>query len=227
MLIRKMIKKAVRDHKLLWPQKSFYLNVGLGALLLVFSFFVNYAANIFVSNRASNYVSDLILDHLPVINVDFIFVEGFTMFLALVIIFLLKEPKKIPFALKTMALFILIRSAFIILTHLAVPPDHSFIDPGHFVQDITSGNDLFFSSHTGFPYLLALFFWEKKYLRIFFILCSMFFGFIVLLGHLHYSIDVFAAFFITYGIFHLAQKFFPRDYHLFKDFDIANKRVKC
>jgi hypothetical protein len=154
-------------------------------------------------------------------------VEGFLMFIALAIIFLLKEPQKIPFAVKTIAIFILIRSAFIILTHLAVPPNHSFIDPGRFIQNISSGNDLFFSSHTGFPYLLALFFWEKKYLKYFFILCSIFFGFIVLLGHLHYSIDVFAAFFITHSIFYLAQKFFPQDYHLFQNLDIANKRVRC
>ncbi|KKS67230.1 MAG: hypothetical protein UV36_C0011G0008 [Parcubacteria group bacterium GW2011_GWC2_42_6] len=225
MSIIEIIKKTIRDHKSLWPQRYFYLNAGLGFLFLLFSFFVNYAANVFVSNRASNYVSDLILDNLPVINVNFIFVEGFAMFIALAIIFLLKEPQKIPFAVKTIAVFILIRSAFIILTHLAVPPNHSFIDPGRFIQNISSGNDLFFSSHTGFPYLLALLFWKKKYLRTFFILCSMFFGFVVLLGHLHYSIDVFAAFFITYSIFCLAQKLFSRDYHLFLNHGVADKEA--
>jgi len=43
---------------------------------------------------------------------------------------------------------------------------------------------------------------------------SLIFGAAVLFGHLHYSIDVFAAFFITYAIFHIAQKFFPKDYKL-------------
>jgi len=37
----------------------------------------------------------------------------------------------------------------------------------------------------------------------------------VLLGHIHYSIDVFSALFITYGIFVIAKKVFARDYLLF------------
>jgi len=66
------------------------------------------------------------------------------------------------------------------------------------------------------PFLLALIFWDEKYLRYFFIVSSIFFGAIVLLGHYHYSIDVAAAFFITYTIYHIAKKLFPRDFELFK-----------
>jgi membrane-associated phospholipid phosphatase len=79
---------------------------------------------------------------------------------------------------------------------------------------LTSGNDMFFSSHTGLPFLMSLIFWGNYRLRIFFILASMILAASVLLGHLHYSIDVFAAYFITYTIFHIAQKFFKQDYEL-------------
>jgi hypothetical protein len=37
----------------------------------------------------------------------------------------------------------------------------------------------------------------------------------VLLAHVHYSIDVFAAPFIVYGMYVITAKLFPRDYALF------------
>jgi hypothetical protein len=78
-----------------------------------------------------------------------------------------------------------------------------------------SGDDLFFSGHTGFPYLMALIFWNTKPLRWLFLAASIFFGGAVLLGHLHYSIDVFSAFFITYGIFNIAIRLFKNDFNFF------------
>jgi hypothetical protein len=81
---------------------------------------------------------------------------------------------------------------------------------------LQSGNDLFFSGHTGYPFLLALIFWNIPVLRYFFFLCSIAGGVVVLLGHLHYSIDVFSAFFIAYGVFEIAKKIFNKEYNLLK-----------
>jgi hypothetical protein len=80
---------------------------------------------------------------------------------------------------------------------------------------ITSGNDLFFSGHTGLPFLIALIFWDHVYVRTLFLSSSVVFGVIVLLSHLHYSIDVFSAFFITYSIYHISLKLFHLDYTFF------------
>jgi membrane-associated phospholipid phosphatase len=63
---------------------------------------------------------------------------------------------------------------------------------------------------------MALIYWDDKPKRYLFLAWSVVFGATVLLGHLHYTIDVFAAFFITYGIYHLARWLFPRDYDLLK-----------
>jgi membrane-associated phospholipid phosphatase len=49
--------------------------------------------------------------------------------------------------------------------------------------------------------------WSKICFAVSFIL-----GASVLLGHVHYSIDVFAAPFMTYTIFVIAKKFFPKEY---------------
>jgi membrane-associated phospholipid phosphatase len=64
--------------------------------------------------------------------------------------------------------------------------------------------------------LMAFIFWDSKPLRYIFIGWSVLFALTVLLGHLHYSIDVASAVFITYTIFHLSQIIFKKDFVLAK-----------
>lgn len=207
--------KTFHKHKSYWSRKSFRRSVFWGFIFLVVSLIINSIADTYTLKHASNDVTDIILDNIPVFNVDFIFVEGFTLFWFFIVLLQVREPKTLPFVLKSIALFILIRSIFVSLTHLAIPPQHSFTDPGYLFKKFTSQDDLFFSSHTGSPFLFALIYWENKRLRTIFMLVSVFFGTAVLLGHLHYSIDVFAAFFITYGIYNIARYFFQKDHTLF------------
>ena len=159
---------------------------------------------------------DLIISNTPVFNVSWIVNEGAMIFAIYLIIMGLLKPKVVPFALKSAALFILIRSAFITLTHLGPFPDHSYINQAAFFSPLNLGSDFFFSGHTGLPYLMALIFWEHKIIRNVCLVASVIFGISVLLGHLHYSIDVFSAFFITYSIFVISQKIFPKDFKLLK-----------
>jgi hypothetical protein len=142
------------------------------------------------------------------------FIQGAIIFWVLVTGFILNKPQRIPFVVKCIAVFTLIRSVFIMLTHTALPPDHIVLDPNSIFHYITAGNDMFFSSHTGLPFLLALIFWQDKKMRLLFILASIIFAICVLMGHLHYSIDVFAAFFMSYSIFHICKQLFPKDYDL-------------
>jgi divalent metal cation (Fe/Co/Zn/Cd) transporter len=208
------MKNILAKHYPLWSQKSFLVGVIIGLIFLALSLFINYWANFYVTEHISNSVTDILLDNLPTVNVDIVFSEGAMIFLLLMILTLLYEPKCIPFTLKAIALFILIRSIFMILTHLAPPLHGSYVDAGDIIYKLSSGDDLFFSAHTGLPFMLALTFWGKKYLRYFFLICSVIGAASVILGHLHYSIDVFSAFFIAYGIFHLAREFFKKDYKL-------------
>jgi membrane-associated phospholipid phosphatase len=57
-----------------------------------------------------------------------------------------------------------------------------------------------------------LIFWDNRFLRWLFLGLSIFFGASVLLAHVHYSIDVFAAPFIVYGMFVITKNLFPHDY---------------
>ena len=207
------MNKIFSKHRQFWSQKKFRYSAYLGFVFLVVSLFANYFANSYVAAKASIPVADIILDNIPVFDVDFFFQQGFLILCLIILVVLFYHPSKIPFAVKSIAVFIAVRSISITLTHLATPTDHTVLDLNNLFQRMTSGNDLFFSAHTGLPYLMALIFWSDKKLRYMFLGLSVFFGAVVLLGHLHYSIDVFAAYFITFGVFHITKKIFVDDRH--------------
>lgn len=206
----------LKKYKLYIRNKDFLLATGKAFLILLAGICITAIAITYATEKSSNSVTDIILNNTKVLDVDGIFVYGPFFYWIVVIIYLIYHPNKIPFSLKSIGILIIIRSVFMSLTHLGPFPDHLQINTTSAFRVFTSGDDLFFSGHTGFPFLMALVFWENKYIRIFSLISSMFFGVVVLLGHLHYSIDVFAAFFITYSVFCIARIVFKKDLQIFK-----------
>lgn len=164
--------------------------------------------------RASGPVDDIILSNTRVFNFEFIFVDLAIALFLFVVVLCFRYPKGSPFIIKSVSLFIIIRSIFVSLTHIGPFPTRLVME-SNLLGFITSGNDLFFSGHTGLPFLIALVFWNHKYLKTLFLSASVLFGTIALLSHLHYSIDVFSAFFISYAIYHLSLTMFKKEYHHF------------
>ena len=208
------MRSIFKKHRFLWAQKSFVLSILVGVCFLAIGLTTTYYANFYTISHASNAVTDILLDNLPVVNVNFLYSEGAVIFLIIVGIILLYEPRRIPFVLKSAALFILIRAVFTTLTHLAPPLHESYVDTEDLIFKLGSGSDLFFSGHAGLPFLFALIFWNEKLLKYFFLLAAATGGVVVILGHLHYSIDVFSALFIAFGIFHISKKLFSKDYRM-------------
>lgn len=201
-----------------FKNKAFVWSVVLSLVMLVMSLLINFYAGTYATEKASNSVTDIILSNVRVFNLDEVFVYGTFFFWIFFMFICFRHPYKIPFSLKAISLFTVIRSIFISLTHIGPFPGQVVLDSGHLsaiISKFSFGADLFFSGHTGLPFLLALIFWETKILRIIFILSSISFAVVVLLAHLHYSIDVLSAFFITYTIFHLSEIFFKKDRALF------------
>src|SRR3989344_3031579 len=194
----------------------------LGAFaLLGASYVVEHFANIYAFDYSqrptSNYVGDLVLDNIPVVDLSFIIIEVALISIVLVTMFVISKPRYLLFTLKAVALFIIIRAIFISLTHVGIHPDNIAPGLGFFDSIYTYLNfqtGLFFSGHTGLPLLVAFIFWDVPCVRYILVSLSFVFGVAVLLSHIHYSIDVFAAPFMAYGIFKIAQYLFPRDYGL-------------
>src|SRR3989344_5297911 len=93
-----------------------------------------------------------------------------------------------------------------------IPPGLGLFDAIYTYLNFQTG--LFFSGHTGMPFLVALIFLNNKMVRYVLLSLSFIFAVAVLLAHIHYSIDVLAAPFMAYCIFKIAQYLFPRDYDL-------------
>ena len=185
--------KALNNrYKHYFTNKYFVLSVVLSIIFLIIALVINFYAGTYATESASSPVKDLILSNIPVFDVDIIFIYGPLVLWLFVATLSLYDPKKIPFIFKSIALFIVIRSVFITLTHIGPFPDQIALD----------------ISHNGW---INHIFWNNKLLRVIFIVTAVFFGIIVLMGHLHYSIDVLSAFFITYTIYHISEVIFKKD----------------
>ncbi|MBI2025239.1 hypothetical protein HYT04_00420 [Candidatus Kaiserbacteria bacterium] len=194
----------------------------IGALaLLGASYIAEHFANIYAFDYSqrptSNYVGDLVLDNIPVVDLSFIIIEVALVAIVLGTLFVLSRPRYLLFTLKAIALFIIIRAVFISLTHVGIHPENIAPGLGLFDSIYTYLNfqtGLFFSGHTGLPFLVAFIFWDNRRVRNTLIALSFIFAVAVLLAHIHYSIDVLAAPFMAYGIFKIALYLFPRDWEL-------------
>ena len=194
-------------------KRSMYEGIALLAIAIIVQVFAGqYSARVAVG---ANSVHDILLDNLPVVNLDFMIVGGAIALWVVAWWLLITKPSHLIFGTKTVALFIIARAFFFSLTHVGpyphgIPPGPQNLGWG-FYKLLTFQGNFFFSGHTGFPFLMALIFWDDDFWRPFFIVMSVLFGASVLLAHVHYSIDVFAAPFIVYGVYKIAGRWFPND----------------
>jgi hypothetical protein len=201
-------------YKSLFTNKSFLISLITSIIFLYISIVINFYAGNYATRSISNPVTDIILSNIRVFDLDSTFVYGSMIFIICIIVVFLHKPQRIPFTIKSLALFVITRSIFITLTHVAPFPSQTVIN-SVFMSNFSFGGDLFFSGHTGMPFLLALIYWKDIWTRFMFIGFSVGFAVVVLLAHIHYSIDVLSAFFITYTIFHIAKYLFKHDRQVF------------
>ena len=178
--------------------------ISLSIMVFVIATFIDYFSGKYVTMTRTAHVPDLILDHFGPLNLGFLYIWGYiTLVLTILLYPVLFHIRTLHIVISQFSILVMLRAVFVLLTHLQTPPDAIHVSfPGIF-QSLSFENDMFFSGHTAIPFLGFLLF--KKPIRYFFLCGSFVMGSVVLLTHIHYSIDVFGAFFITYGSYKIGN----------------------
>ncbi|UPT74821.1 MAG: hypothetical protein M0D55_03640 [Elusimicrobiota bacterium] len=157
---------------------------------------------------------DFLFDRLPFAVFPLVHGWGFVGFLAVfgAGAWLDGRGRRVPFYLWAYALIIAARAVFTVLTPLGVPaeaPTFEHYSLRGVFQYFDFRHTFFFSGHTAFPFtgfLIA----GQRWVRLACLGFSLLLASSVLLSRLHYSIDVFAAFFIAYAVADLSRKSWTR-----------------
>ncbi|GBD87345.1 hypothetical protein BMS3Abin03_01277 [bacterium BMS3Abin03] len=185
-------------------KKNIYVTVGtFTVLIVVLIFFPKFLA--YVEVRQGIVLPDPVLNLFNPVDLTWLTFALIYLSLLIAVISFIPNPIMLVKALQCYSLLVIIRTAAMYVTPFDAPANILPLnDP--FVQLLGSGDiltkDLFFSGHTATLFLLFLL-EERKYLKVIFIISTVVVGASVLLQHVHYTIDVFAAPFFAYGSFRL------------------------
>lgn len=182
------------------------LYVAIGFILLIFitfPFFFQY-----IEQRDGRVLQDIVLENLTPRNVS---IPIFVFIWSMALLFIVRSIQSPTILLTYFYGFIflsLTRFVTISLVPLNAPPGLiPLIDPisNFFYGKSFVTKDLFFSGHTSAQCLFFLCF-RRKLDRQIALFCSIAVGFLVLVQHVHYTIDVVAAPFFTILCFFVAKK---------------------
>jgi membrane-associated phospholipid phosphatase len=200
---------------------SRYFYIGFFSVLAGIA--LNIASQTYLHNYMSEgktlpMLSDLILDHLPVIDLSLVYdiVCLIPIFLMFVYIVHKKDYNRIPFILLMVGLFYIVRGVFIVLTPFGNPPMFNGSDPlfnGFSKYEL----GVYPSGHTGNVFMLFLLVKDSLYKKII-ITCLAIVIIALLLSHGHYSIDIFSGIFFAYAIRAFSLKHFQM-------FDLSNNKA--
>ncbi|MBN1360036.1 MAG: hypothetical protein JW993_05565 [Sedimentisphaerales bacterium] len=184
--------------------------IALSVILVVVAAFLDYYSGVYVTAKGGTEVPDLILDRIEPIDLSPLFVYGYLVLVGALFAYpLFFHIRMFHAVLSQFSLLVVLRSIFMIFTHLETPADAV---PAHFpwiFQGLSFQNDMFFSGHTAIPFL-GFYLFKDSPVRYLFLVGSIVMAIVVLAMHMHYSIDVFSAFFITYCSYQMGTRAFDR-----------------
>ncbi|MBE0538966.1 MAG: phosphatase PAP2 family protein [Ignavibacterium sp.] len=162
----------------------------------------------FVEARSGVVLPDPILTLFNPIDLTWLIFLLIYLSLIVAIAMLSKNPEQLLFAVQLYTLMVAVRIIAMYLLPLD-PPTTMIILNDPFVEFFGTGQtltkDLFFSGHTATLFILFLVS-EKKVFKSLFLISTIAVAIAVLLQHVHYTIDVFAAVFFTYACYKIVLK---------------------
>jgi membrane-associated phospholipid phosphatase len=163
----------------------------------------------YIEQRKGAYLHDLILQHIPAADVSLLTFLIIWSMSGLVIIRCIQRPSFALLMLMSFTLLCLARMVSITMVPLDPPdglirlndPLTSLVYGG---KDKFITKDLFFSGHTSNMFIMYLCL-EKRSDKILALLASLLVAILVLIQHVHYTVDVLFAFIFTYLIFRIGK----------------------
>jgi len=185
----------------LLKNKFFYV----GAITLILGIQLNFYSQNYLLNYIKNgstlpVLSDLILDNIPLWDIDYIY-DIFSIISLIVLIFYIihkADYKKAPYFLLLCGIFHIVRGVFIVLTPFGNPAGFDGTE-GLFngFSDIELG--VYPSGHIGISFLYFLFVKNKTY-KIILLICVIIIALALFLSRGHYTIDILSGVFFAYAI---------------------------
>ncbi|MBU6262933.1 MAG: hypothetical protein KGO00_08050 [Bacteroidetes bacterium] len=193
-----------------WQERRFRNKTIIALLLVTIILTLLPTFFAFIEKREGMVLQDYLLDAIPAMDVS---IPTFIIIWTVVILVLYRIYQNPRLFLVVAYGFILMCLARILtISLLPLNPPTGIITLQDPIANIAYGGngifitkDLFYSGHTGnmFLFFLCL---EAKWDKIITLTASFLIGLLVLIQHIHYSIDVFAAFIFTYFIYLGAKK---------------------
>ncbi len=178
----------------------------VAAVCIVIGLTADYYCGSYVTVTPGAKVPDLLLDKIPPIDLSFLFVYGYMVLLMIMFLYpTFFRVRMLHIVAIQFSVLLTLRSAFMIFTHLETPAGSVAVSFPWFFENLYFENDMFFSGHTAMPFL-GFYVFRHSRLRYVFLVGAIMMGIVVLAMHLHYSIDVFAAFFMTYCSYRMGQR---------------------
>ena len=187
-----------------WQDIRFRIQLFITAILLVVTVHLISDFFDFIESRPGVLISDPFLNLFQPKDVTWITFIVIYLSVLVVLVYLSWQPRQLVLAFQAYIILLLARMLSMYLLPLEAPA-HLIPLEDPFIESISSAvltKDLFFSGHTSTMFLLALVS-KNKAMKIFFLTCTLLVAAFVLIQHVHYTVDVVAAPFYSYGCYRL------------------------